>query len=173
MNKILFFYFISTLPFYAIGATDDINVKMKDLNTGELIGDIAITSSIYGVVFTPNLINLEPGLHGFHIHEKGNCNTALLNGVYTLGGGAGGHYDPEKTKKHGFPWTSDNHKGDLPALYVDNNGDAINPVLAPRITIKELKGKSIMIHTGSDNHSDYPEPLGGGRNRISCGVIMN
>ncbi|WP_122032335.1 superoxide dismutase family protein [Aliivibrio sp. EL58] len=173
MNKILFFYFITLLPFYSIGSTNDISVKMKDLKTGELIGDITIKSSLYGVVFTPNLINLEPGLHGFHIHEKGDCGTALMNGIYILGGKAGGHYDPEKAKKHGFPWTTDNHKGDLPPLYVDNNGDATNPVLAPRIKIKELKGKSIMVHKGSDNHSDHPAPLGGGYDRISCGVIIN
>ena len=46
------------------------------------------------------------------------------------------------------------------------------PVLAPKIKkLKEIKGKSLMIHVGGDNHSDHPAPLGGGGARIVCGVI--
>lgn len=29
-----------------------------------------------------------------------------------------------------------------------------------------------MIHAGSDNYSDDPKPLGGGGDRIACGVIQ-
>jgi Cu-Zn family superoxide dismutase len=28
-----------------------------------------------------------------------------------------------------------------------------------------------MVHTGGDNYSDTPAPLGGGGARIACGVI--
>lgn len=28
-----------------------------------------------------------------------------------------------------------------------------------------------MIHAGSDNHADHPQPLGGGGARVACGVI--
>jgi Cu-Zn family superoxide dismutase len=28
-----------------------------------------------------------------------------------------------------------------------------------------------MVHAGGDNHSDHPQPLGGGGGRIACGVI--
>jgi superoxide dismutase, Cu-Zn family len=31
---------------------------------------------------------------------------------------------------------------------------------------------SIMIHSGGDNYSDQPAPLGGGGARIACGVVM-
>ena len=39
----------------------------------------------------------------------------------------------------------------------------LNPVLAPRLKkLDEVRGHSIMIHAGGDNHSDHPAPLGGG-----------
>ncbi len=62
------------------------------------------------------------------------------------------------------------HAGDLPALYVAADGTATNPVLAPRLNLSELKGRSLMIHAGGDNHADRPEKLGGGGARIACGV---
>jgi Cu-Zn family superoxide dismutase len=74
------------------------------------------------------------------------------------------------TKHHGSPW-GDGHLGDLPALYVDPQGNATNPVLAPRLKMADLKGRSLMIHMGGDNHSDHPAPLGGGGARVACGVI--
>ena len=50
-------------------------------------------------------------------------------------------------------------------------GNAMNPVLAPRLKMSELKGKALMVHAGGDNHADHPAPLGGGGARMACGVI--
>ena len=85
---------------------------------------------------------------------------------------AGGHWDPHQTKKHSYPWSDDAHLGDLPALYADADGNSSNPVLAPRLkSLDEIKGHSLMIHEGGDNHSDHPVALGGGGPRMACGVI--
>ncbi|MDD9197630.1 superoxide dismutase family protein, partial [Aliivibrio sp. S3MY1] len=73
--------------------------------------------------------------------------------------------------QHGFPWSKDNHLGDLPPLYINMDGNAVQPVLAPRITLPNLSGRSLMIHAGGDNHSDHPKALGGGGARLVCGVI--
>ncbi|MBS0551945.1 MAG: superoxide dismutase family protein, partial [Proteobacteria bacterium] len=54
---------------------------------------------------------------------------------------------------------------------VDAAGNALQPVLAPRLKLSDLAGRSLMVHAGGDNHSDHPEPLGGGGPRIVCGVI--
>ena len=57
-------------------------------------------------------------------------------------------------------------------LTVLHDGTATNPVLAPRLKkLDEVRGHSIMIHAGGDNHSDHPAPLGGGGPRMACGVI--
>ena len=42
---------------------------------------------------------------------------------------------------------------------------------APNLAVKDLKGRSVIIHAGGDNYSDQPAPLGGGGARIACGVI--
>jgi Cu-Zn family superoxide dismutase len=137
---------------------------------GEKIGTISISETEYGTLITPKLSWLSPGLHGFHVHEKGSCDAAGKDGKMGPGLAAGGHYDPEKTGSHKGPYTN-GHKGDLPALYVDSVGAAVLPVLAPRIKLSELKGHALMIHQGGDNYSDTPEKLGGGGDRAACGVV--
>ena len=56
-------------------------------------------------------------------------------------------------------------------LVVDRDGKATLPVLAPRLKVKDIRGRSLMVHVGGDNYSDQPAPLGGGGARIACGVI--
>ncbi len=85
---------------------------------------------------------------------------------------AGGHWDPNNKGSHQGPY-GNGHLGDLPILYVDKEGDANSPVFAPRIhNLNEIKGHSLMIHSGGDNYSDHPEALGGGGARMWCGVIQ-
>jgi len=145
--------------------------KVDASGTTESVGTVTISESAHGLVFTPELKGLDPGVHGFHIHENPDCGPAEKDGKPVAAGGAGDHFDPESTGKHGFPW-GDGHLGDLPALYVDNDGNATNPVLAPRLEkLPDISGRALMLHKGGDNHSDHPEPLGGGGARIACGVI--
>jgi len=137
---------------------------------GESIGTVSITETAYGLVFTPALARLQPGLHGFHVHEKPSCAPGEKDGKQVPALGAGGHYDPQSSGKHGLPW-GDGHLGDLPALYVDADGKAAYPVLAPRLKAPDVHGRSLMVHMGGDNHADHPAPLGGGGARLACGVI--
>lgn len=134
------------------------------------IGDVTISESPYGLVFSPELRALPPGLHGFHLHQNASCASSEKDGVVTPVGAAGSHYDPDASGVHGTPW-GDGHRGDLPPLYVDAEGSATQPVLAPRLKLADLPGRSLMVHAGGDNHADHPAPLGGGGARIACGVI--
>jgi Cu-Zn family superoxide dismutase len=129
---------------------------------GLFIGTIKLTETPYGVMITPS-VYLTPGLHGFHVHENPSCED--------MGMAAGGHLDPEHTGKHAGPYSSKGHVGDLPVLYVNKNGVANLPSLAPRLKLADLRGHALMIHFGGDNYADYPQKLGGGAARIACGVI--
>ena len=135
-----------------------------------VLGAVVVTESKYGLVFTPTLEGLSPGLHGFHVHENPNCGAGEKDGVPAAAMGAGGHYDPESSKKHGTPW-GDGHLGDLPPIYVDALGQAQHAVLAPRLKMRDLIGRSLMLHAGADNYADLPQVLGGGGARVACGVI--
>lgn len=148
-----------------------VTVAMQDLASGDIIGRVELSESHYGVVFSPSLNLLPAGLHGFHVHANGSCDSNMKDGQRIMGGAAGGHYDPQQSGRHGAPWQDEVHKGDLPPLYVDAAGQAQQPVLAPRLTLTELSGKALMIHAGGDNHSDHPIPLGGGGGRVVCGLI--
>jgi Cu-Zn family superoxide dismutase len=154
-------------------AAAEIKVPMKmlgDSGEGASAGTVSISESKYGLVFTPSLSGLPPGLHGFHVHENHSCASAEKDGKMVAGLAAGGHYDPASSKHHGLPW-GDGHLGDLPALTVDAAGNASNPVLAPRLKLADLKGRSLMVHVGGDNHADHPAMLGGGGARLVCGPI--
>ncbi|QKF64755.1 superoxide dismutase family protein [Campylobacter corcagiensis] len=146
-----------------------VEMNLLDENGDKKVGEVVAINTNYGVALFPNMSGLgEGGMHGFHVHVNPDCG-ATEKGLAMK---AGGHWDPADTKKHSFAWDDEGHKGDLPALYVDKNGVANYPVLAPKIkNIDELKGHSIMVHVGGDNHSDNPKALGGGGARMVCGVI--
>jgi len=143
-----------TVPMYFVGVGD---------KEPKPIGEIIIKKIRYGVLFTPNLHDLPPGMHGFHLHQKPNCSNR--------GMAAGGHYDPRRTKRHLGPFNHKGHLGDLPALTVDRYGHATSPLLAPRLRLQHLKGRALIIHQFGDNYADTPKELGGGGARIACGII--
>lgn len=172
MNKLYLVSFSIVLlsgSVFAKETTVSMALLGADVNTA--IGTITLQDSDFGLVFIPNLSDLTTGVHGFHVHEIGSCDSTTNDNMKILGGAAGGHYDPENTKQHGAPWTTNNHKGDLPPLYADADGLVKNAVLAPRLKLEDIKGRALMIHFGGDNHSDHPSPLGGGGARMACGVI--
>src|SRR5512147_1783196 len=68
--------------------------------SGDKIGTIAISETPYGTLFAPALSGLTPGLHGFHVHETGNCGAGEKDGHMMAGMAAGGHFDPQKTNSH-------------------------------------------------------------------------
>jgi Cu-Zn family superoxide dismutase len=53
---------------------------------------------------------------------------------------------------------------------VGASGKATKRIVAPHLTVADVKGRSMVIHAGGDNYSDQPAPLGGGGGRIACGV---
>jgi superoxide dismutase, Cu-Zn family len=152
---------------------EDVVVQMNlltDQGAGKNIGTITIKDTQYGLLLVPMLTDLTPGLHGFHVHQNPDCAAVMKDNKQVAGLAAGGHYDPAGTGKHEGPY-GQGHLGDLPALFVSADGKSTLPVLAPRLKMADLKGRSLMIHAGGDNYSDIPAPLGGGGARMACGVI--
>ncbi|HPY42191.1 MAG TPA: superoxide dismutase family protein, partial [Thiolinea sp.] len=116
----------SLLAFSVASQAADLTVTMNAVDEkgiGGEVGQVVISETAYGLVFTPNLAGLPAGLHGFHVHENPSCEPKEKDGKMTAALAAGGHYDPAKTGKHDLPW-GEGHLGDLPALYVDTEGKA-------------------------------------------------
>lgn len=139
---------------------------------GSPIGDVTFEDTQYGLLITPSLKNLTPGEHGWHVHERPDCGPATKDGEKTAAAAAGSHYDPQKKGAHKGPYHSDGHLGDLPALFVADDGQATRSVLAPRLEAADLHGRALVVHEGGDNYSDDPKALGGGGARVACGVIQ-
>ncbi len=156
----------------SVGAESvDIKINMvTSSGLGKEIGRIKATDTQYGALFSPGLTNLSSGAHGFHIHQNPECGSKEKNGKMVSGLAAGGHYDPENSDFHSGPYGK-GHLGDLSFLYVDADGKASSPVLAPRVKVSDLKGRSLVIHAAGDNYSDSPKKLGGGGPRMACGVV--
>jgi len=172
MRKIIFAVFCFFMLTISARA-EELNIVMHRIDAagvGPSIGTVSVSPTPYGTLFSPKLTGLTPGLHGFHVHQNPDCGPAEKDGTKVAGLAAGGHYDPQNTGKHEGPYRN-GHLGDLPPLYADADGNATLPVLAPRIKISDLKGRSLMIHAGGDNYSDIPSALGGGGARFACGVV--
>lgn len=150
----------------------EIVVKMNRITDQGIAGDtgqVTLTDTRYGLLIQPVLSGLEPGIHGFHVHENARCGPGEKNGKGKAGLAAGGHFDPARTGRHAGPY-GEGHLGDLPALFANAEGKATTPVLAPRLKVADIRGRSLIVHLGGDTYSDKPE-LGGGGARAACGII--
>ncbi|MGQ3888132.1 superoxide dismutase family protein [Legionella sp. CNM-1927-20] len=152
--------FLTSLFYTTVHAGELSTTIYATNNPKTSLGKITFTDTQYGLLIKPDLTGLPTGAHGFHLHQHANCGDAGMD--------AGGHFDPKNTKKHLGPY-GDGHLGDLPVLFIMEDGKANTPLLAPRLKTSDLSGLAVMIHAGGDNYSDNP-PLGGGGARIGCGV---
>ncbi|MBC8131716.1 MAG: superoxide dismutase family protein [Deltaproteobacteria bacterium] len=163
-----------TSPAFAAPAKPKpVRVTMNQISVdgvGAAVGTVKIRQTKEGVELAVNLKELSPGEHGFHLHEKGSCYPADKDGKKTSGQAAGPHWDPDATKAHKGPGGG-GHKGDLPKLIVTDKGKFKGKLPVAGLVLADLQGKSLMIHAGGDTYSDTPSPLGGGGDRIVCGVI--
>jgi superoxide dismutase, Cu-Zn family len=153
----------------AVAAADETTVVIHEVDTegvGAAIGEITFVDTEYGLLIVPNFSSAAPGLHGTHVHENPDCDAAESNGAMVPAGAAGGHYDPENTGQHLGPY-GEGHLGDLPNIFVEADGTASVPVLAPRVTVADLKGRAIVLHAGADRYDN--EDMGGAR--MYCGVV--
>jgi Cu-Zn family superoxide dismutase len=163
---------VLAVPSMALAATATVEVSKIDANgVGASVGTLTLEDTGGGLKITPKLTGLPPGAHGFHVHANGDCGAGEQNGQKTAGLAAGGHFDPAKTGKHLGPISADGHKGDMPVLTVNADGNSTASVVAPHLSVADAKGHAIIIHAGGDNFSDQPAPLGGGGARIACGVV--
>jgi len=163
---------VSVMAFTPAGA-GDITIRVKAIDArgvGKDIGWIRAVDTDKGLRMIPRLSEIGPGAHGFHVHQNPSCGNKGAGGKMGAGLAAGGHFDPGHASHHKGPH-GEGHLGDMPTLVADANGVAQKPVLAPRLKVADLYGRSIMIHAAGDNYSDSPKKLGGGGGRIACGVI--
>lgn len=107
---------------------------------------------------------LTPGLHGFHIHEKGDCSAADASS-------AGGHFNPTGMP-HAGPNSHDRHVGDFGNIEADASGNARFSKLFSNLQYEgtnSIVGRAVIVHAKADDLKTQPSGDAGGR--VACGVI--
>ena len=152
---------------------------------GEPRGTAEFVESDGGTLVTVNATDLEPGFHGLHIHGAGLCEPDSENPTQPGERGAflsaGGHLAGPGGEA-GHP----EHAGDLPTLYVTEDGTARIVTLTDRLDrdlLLDEDGSAVMVHENSDNLANIPERYapegadeetrnaGDGGSRAVCGVV--
>lgn len=127
-------------------------------------GTVTFTAVEDGVRITAHLEGLTPGLHGFHIHQYGDCSVPD-------GTSAGGHFNPAGVP-HGGPDAAVRHVGDLGNVTANAQGvadyDRVDHVVAFSGT-NDVIGRGIIVHAGKDDLTSQPTGAAGAR--VACGVI--
>ena len=114
------------------------------------------------------ITGLEPGDHGFHIHEFGD----MSKGCESMGG----HYNPDGVE-HGNEDTG--HVGDLGNITANTEGVASVKKIAERIDLlgdRSIIGRGLVVHADTDDlglgKDAESKKTGNAGDRLACGVIV-
>lgn len=114
-----------------------------------LKGGTLVTAEIKG------LPDSEQGFFAFHIHENGDCSGIGFPST-------GSHYNPND-REHPL------HAGDLPPL-ISCKGRAYLSVFTDRFCVKDIVGRTVVIHNRPDDFRT--QPSGNAGSKIACGIIQ-
>jgi superoxide dismutase, Cu-Zn family len=135
---------------------------------GNFVGTALFTQSPDGVRIYLASQGLEPGEHGIHFHERGECIPPDFMS-------AGAHFNPT-SRSHGLANLQGPHAGDLPNLSVSEAGTGVYETVTDRVTLSDGPasllqpgGTALVIHALPDDQ--MTDPAGNSGTRIACGVI--
>jgi Cu-Zn family superoxide dismutase len=119
-----------------------------------------------GVAVVAHIENATPGVHGIHVHEKGDCSAPDA-------ASAGGHFNPGGMP-HAGPSETHRHAGDLGNITIEANGtghlELVDDLLTVRPGPNSVVGKSVVFHEKADDLTSQPSGNAGGR--LGCGVVQ-
>ena len=110
-----------------------------------------------------DLTGVPPGVHGFHIHEKGDCGDN--------GNAAGPHFNPTMMP-HAAPTAASHHAGDFGNVTAEANGEIHTTFTTRSITLNGTNaavGHAVILHADPDDLTT--QPSGNAGPRIACGVV--
>nr|WP_315207663.1 superoxide dismutase family protein [uncultured Albidiferax sp.] len=133
------------------------NTATGSIQFTQLPGKVRVRGEVHGL--QPNAV------HGFHIHEKGDCSSG--DGL-----SAGGHFNPGG-HAHGAASGPMHHAGDLPSLRADASGKAQIDYETADLGVgsgaRDVAGRGLIVHKDPDDFTT--QPTGNSGARIACGVI--
>ncbi len=130
----------------------------------KVMGVVTFTKVEDGIKVVADIEGLTPGLHGFHVHQYGDCSAPN-------GDSAGGHFNPEGMP-HGAPTSHERHVGDLGNVTADKDGKAHLEWVDKLMSFEgrdSIIGRGLIVHAMADDL--VSQPAGNAGPRVACGVI--
>ena len=128
-----------------------------------------------GLHISYDVRGLDPGEHGFHVHENASCDPADVDGDGTPepAGAAGGHFNPLESP-HGAPADprAGRHAGDLGNVTAGEGRSAVGTTTDGVLSFDGptgVVGHAMMVHAGRDDLTSQPGGDAGAR--VACGEI--
>lgn len=149
---------------HAEGGITNAVAVLNPTEGSEVRGVVTFAKTDAGISVVADLTGLEPGAHGFHIHEFGDCSAAD-------GTSAGGHFNPGGME-HGAPTDEHRHVGDLGNITADESGAAHYEFVDSQIAFtgpNSILGRGVIVHAGEDDLTSQPTGAAGAR--VACGVV--
>lgn len=150
-------------------APKTVSVVMEAKSGSTAEGEAYFTEENGMVKLEAKFSGLKPGTHAIHIHEKADCSSED-------GKSSGGHWNPTH-EKHGKWGDADGyHKGDIGNFEVGDDGSGRITMQTDEWCIgcgdenKDIVGKAVIIHEGTDDFTTQPTGDAGGR--VACGGII-
>lgn len=117
---------------------------------------VLVVSEVFGLPVKSDMCSSP--IFAFHIHEGCECTGTSADPFAD----AKGHYNPDNCL---HPY----HAGDMPPLF-GNNGYAFASFLTERFCVREVIGRTVIIHRDPDDF--MTQPSGNAGAKIACGIIQ-
>jgi len=128
-------------------------------------GTVIFTQNGNMVTVVAHVEGAKPGLHGFHVHEIGDCTALDFSS-------AGNHFNPGGAV-HGAPADATRHAGDLGNIDIGPDGSGHLELKTDHLTVADgpnsVVGRAIILHEQADDLGS--QPAGNAGAREACGVV--
>jgi len=148
------------------GPAKTARAELAGIEGSDLKGSVTFREMGGHVHVVAEVENAPAGVHGFHLHEKGDCSAADFTS-------AGGHFNPAGVD-HGAPGADPHHAGDFGNLTIGEDGKGSLELHSSSLTVAEgpnsVVGRAVIVHEQADDLTSQPTGAAGAR--IGCGVVM-
>lgn len=143
---------------------------------GNGVGRVTFTEVRRGMARVTAEVSGLSGFHGFHIHAGGACRDANGNPSFGLAAGHLGHAPSDGVVHR-------DHPGDMPVLLAKSDGTATTSFETTRVSVDDIKGRTVIVHALADNYANIPARYGSpddttlatgdAGSRLACGAIRS
>lgn len=139
---------------------------------GNRIGNVTLKEGPQGVLMEIGVEGLSPGWHGVHFHMTATCEDNKE------GFKKAGSHIMHEDEPHGYLNSTGPHAGDLPSLFVQDDGRGAAEFYTTLVSLNGEKdrpalldkdGSAIIIHSARDDQET--QPTGNSGDRVACGEL--